>query len=85
MADAVEAARQDVQEKAADELGGVEDHGLDPVAALDPAVLPFEGDAPVIEPNEAAVRDRHAVGVAGEIGEHGFWSGERPLGVDHPV
>ena len=28
MADAVEAAGQDVQEKAADELGGVERHGL---------------------------------------------------------
>jgi hypothetical protein len=39
MADAVEAARQDMQEKAADELGGVEHHGLEPVAAFDPVVL----------------------------------------------
>ena len=31
---------QDVQEKAADELGGVERHGLEPVAAFDPVVLP---------------------------------------------
>jgi hypothetical protein len=31
VADAVEAARQDVQEKAADELGGVERHGAEPV------------------------------------------------------
>jgi len=43
MADAVEAAGQDVQEKAADELGGVERHGLEPVTAFDPVVLPFEG------------------------------------------
>ena len=35
MADAVEAGRQHVQEKAADELVGVERHGLEPVAAFD--------------------------------------------------
>ena len=45
LADAVEAAWQDVQEKAADELGGVERHGPEPVAAFDPVVLPLEGDA----------------------------------------
>ena len=38
VASAVEAAGQDVQEKAADELGGVERH-LEPVAAFDPVVL----------------------------------------------
>ena len=45
MADAVEAARQHVQEKAADELAGVERHGLEPVAAFDAVVLPLEGHA----------------------------------------
>jgi hypothetical protein len=49
MADAVEAARQHVHEKAADELGGVERHGLEPVAAFDPVVLPCESDARVVE------------------------------------
>ena len=39
MSDAVEAARQHVQEKAADELVGVERHGLEPVAAFDAVVL----------------------------------------------
>ena len=39
VADAVEAARQHVQEKAADELAGVERHGLEPVAAFDAVVL----------------------------------------------
>ena len=42
MADAVEAAWQHVQEKAADELVGRERHGLEPVAAFDPIVLPLE-------------------------------------------
>ena len=60
MADAVEAARQDVQEKAADELGGVERHGLEPVAAFDPVVLPFEGDALVVERDEPGVGDGDA-------------------------
>jgi len=49
VADAVEAARQDVQEKAADELVGRERHRLEPVAALDPVVLPLEGDALLVE------------------------------------
>jgi len=71
MSDAVEAARQDVQEKAA--LVGVERHRLEPVAALDPVVLPLEGDALLVERNETRIRDRDAVGVAGEIGEDGLW------------
>jgi hypothetical protein len=60
------------QEKAADELGGVERHGLEPAAAFDAAVLPFEGDAGPIERDEPGVGDRDAVGVAGEIGGHGL-------------
>src|SRR5271165_6825028 len=56
VADAVEAARQHVQEKAADELGRVEGHGLEPVAAFDPVVLPFEGDARLVEGDETGVR-----------------------------
>ena len=39
VADAMETAGQHMQEKAADELGGVERHGLEPIAAFDPVVL----------------------------------------------
>ena len=84
MADAVEAARQHVEEEAADELVGRERHGLEPVAAFDPIVFPLEGDTLVIERDEPGVRDRDAVGVAGEIGEDGLRPGERSLGVDDP-
>ena len=42
VADAVETVWQDVEEKAADELGGVERHGPEPVAAFDPVVLPLK-------------------------------------------
>ena len=65
MADAVEAARQHVQEKAADELVGVERHGLEPVAAFDAVILPLEGDALLVERDETGVRDGDAMGVAG--------------------
>jgi hypothetical protein len=61
VADAVEAAGQHVQEKPADELGGVECHGREAVAAFDPVVLAFEGHARVIEGNEPGVRDRDAM------------------------
>jgi hypothetical protein len=84
VSDAVEAAWRHVQEKAADELVGREGHGLEPVASLDPIVLPLEGDPLAVERNEAGVRDRDAVGVAGEIGENGLRPSERPLGVDDP-
>ena len=85
MADAVKATRQHMQEKAADEFGGVERHGLEAVAAIDAIVLPFEGDALLVERNEPGVGYRDAVGVAGEVGEHGLRSGEGSLGVDEPV
>ena len=39
MADAVEAARQHVQEKAADELGRVERHGLGAFRSVDAIIL----------------------------------------------
>ena len=84
MADAVEAARQDVEEETADELGRVERHGPEPVSAFDAVVLPLEGDALVVQRHEPGVRDCDAVGVAGEVGEDGLRPGERPLGVDDP-
>jgi hypothetical protein len=45
----VEAGGQHVQDKAADERGRSERPGPEPVAAPDPVVLPFEGDAGVVE------------------------------------
>jgi hypothetical protein len=41
VADAVVAAGQHVHERAADELGGVERHSPEPVAAFDAVVLPL--------------------------------------------
>src|SRR5262245_18903657 len=79
VADAVEAARQDMDEKAADELGCCEGHALVSIAALDPVVLPLEGDALLIERDQAAVGDGDAMGVARQIGQHRLGAAERAL------
>ena len=48
-------------------------------------VLPAEGDAIVLEADEAMVGDGDAVGVAGKIVENVFGSTEGRLGVDDPI
>ena len=85
VADAVEAAGQHVDEEAADELVARQRHDLVPLAAFDAVVLPPEGDAVVVEGDQAAVGDGDAVGVAREIGEHRLGPGERALGSRRPT
>ena len=84
VADAVEALWQHVDEEAADELVGGERHALLAVAALDAVILPSEGDAVLVEGDQAAVGDGDAVGIARQIGQHGLWTAERTLGIDDP-
>ena len=48
-------------------------------------VFVLEGDAPLVAADQAAVRDGDAVGVAGEIGEHGLGPGGGRLGIDDPI
>jgi hypothetical protein len=55
MADAVEALWQHMDEEAADELVFGERHPLLTVAALDAVILPSEGDAVLVEGDQAAV------------------------------
>lgn len=78
MPDAVESLWQHVEQEAADELVGGKRHELLPVGAF------AEGDAALVEADEAAVRDRDPVRVARQVGEHRFRAGEGRLGVDHP-
>src|SRR5215468_9692159 len=77
VADAVEAVWQDVNEEAADELVGGKRHRLVSIAAFDPIVLPPEGDAVSVVCDQATIGDSDAVGVAGEIGQHGRGPAER--------
>ena len=72
MADAVEAVGQDVHQEASDEFVGVQRHGAMAVGAVAPVVLVAERHARLVERDQAAVRDGDAVGVARQIGQHGF-------------
>src|SRR3546814_7911925 len=85
VADAVESARQGVEQEAAEELVSRERHDLLPSGAGLAVVLVPEGDALLIEAEEAAVRYRAPVGVARQVGEHGLGPGDRRLGIDHPA
>lgn len=77
-----EALGQGVLEEAPDELDGVEGHHPDPPAAA--VVLRTERNPTVPERYQAPVRDRHPMGVPGQVLQHRLRTGERPLGVDHP-
>ena len=57
MADAVDPARQDVEQQAANELVGAEGHDLPPVGAAAAIVLVAERHSAAVEPDQAAVGD----------------------------
>jgi hypothetical protein len=64
VADAVKAARQHVQQEAAHELLGAQAHRFVAHLSMFAVVLPAEGDAAIIQGDEARVGDRHPMGVA---------------------
>ena len=84
VANAVEAARQHVNEEAANELGDRKRHRLLPIATFDPVILPFERDGAVSERDQPAVGDGDAMGVARQVGQNGRGPAERSLGIDNP-
>jgi|SRR4029077_17903114 hypothetical protein len=84
MADAVEAFGQHMDEEAADELVDGEGHRLVSRRSFAAVVLPLEGDAVVVEREQAAVGDGDAVRIAGQISQHRLGSAEWALGIDHP-
>src|SRR3546814_7870886 len=63
----------------------LEGHDLLAVGAALAIILVTEGDRGIVEADEAAVRYRNAVGVAGQIGEHGLGPSERRLGINNPA
>jgi hypothetical protein len=60
---------------------GWQGHHLGLVASLGPVVFPFEGNAGLVEGDEAGIGDGDAMGVAGEIGEYRLGSAERYYGL----
>src|SRR3546814_13229400 len=85
VADAVESARQGVEEEAADELVGGEGHDLLPSGAGLAIILVAEGDPGIVEAEEAAVRYGDPLGVPRQIGEHRPGPRNRPFGITHPA
>jgi len=83
VADADEAAWEQVQQEAAEELVGGQAHDAPPVAMS--GVSPAEADLAVSEADQPAVGDADAMGIRAEIAQRVLGSAEGPLGVDDPV
>ena len=82
VADAVKSVRQHMDQKAANELIGIQRSCLLAVAV--PVILPAEADLAVVHGHQAVVGDGDAVGIPADVVEDLCRPGERPLGVDHP-
>jgi len=84
VADALEAARQNVLHKALYELGAGQAY-----CALLATTLAIDSDAKghlvIVDRDDTLVGDRHAVGVAAQILEHLGRTAEGLLGIHHPV
>ena len=83
VADAHEAAGEQVQEEAAQEL--IDGQAHEPLLVAVSGISPAEGDVAVGEGNESVVGDGDAVGVGTEIAQGVIRSAEGPLGIDDPV
>ncbi len=83
MADAYEPCREDVQDKAAQELLGTQAHEFDFVAVG--VVTPAELHPFAVEADEAVVGDCHAMCVASQILEHSSSAGKRRFCIHHPI
>ena len=83
VADADEAAWQQMEQEPAQELLDSQSH--EPLFVAVGGVAPAEGDVAVGDSDQSAVGDGDAMGVSAEIAQHVFRSSEGPLGVDHPI
>src|SRR5665213_984888 len=83
VADAYEAAWQQVEQKAAQELVDRQSH--EPLLVGVRGISPAEGDVALLKGDQSAVGDGDAVGVAAEIAQRVFRSSEGRLGIDDPV
>ena len=83
--DAVETRWQNMHQEAADELVRMERHRLVvSLWAIKPVILPLEGDAFVVEGDQAAVGDGDAVGVAREVTQDFLWATKWAFAINHP-
>jgi hypothetical protein len=73
-----------MDEEATDELGRGQPHHLLAVARFDAVILPAEGDGLGIGADQTGVRDRHAVSISAQVGQHGLRPPKWRLGIDVP-
>ena len=83
--DAMEALWQDMHQEAAGELVRIEGHHSISLVTFDAIVLPLEGDALVIERDQAAIGDGDAMGVAREVAQDFLGAPEWAFAVDDPL
>jgi hypothetical protein len=83
VADAHEAARQHVEQEAAEELIDWQIH--DPLAVTVCGIAPSERDFAIGKSKQPVVGDGNAVSVVAEIAQHVFGTAEGRLGINHPV
>jgi hypothetical protein len=74
---------QDVQQKAPNELVGVESHLTRLIGAA--IVSPTKSDLAAVETQQPMIGNRHSMSVAPEVIKYLSGPAKRPLGVDHPI
>ncbi len=80
---ALEPVRQHVQQETPDKFIGGQRHRFHlPATAV---ILPLKAHLIVFDIEQAVIRDSHAVGIPAHIVEHLLGTGERALGIDHPL
>ena len=85
MSDFDEALGQDVQQEAPDKLGAGDGQGLRSGVIRIVLVGEADGAGGFVHVQDAVVGDADPVGVAREIGEDNFGTGEGRFGVDDPL
>ena len=83
VADADKTLREDVQQEAAKEVGGLESHDLFAMAVA--VILPAEGDLAVLESQQPVIGKGHFVGVAAQVVEHLGGTTEGRFGINDPL
>ena len=83
VADAHETGRQQMEQKAAQELIDSQSH--EPLLVAVRGISPAEGDLAIGESDQPGVRDGDAMSVCAEIAQHMLRSAEGRLGIDDPV
>ncbi len=83
MAETLEAGGQDMQQEAPDEFDGIEGH--EPLAVAMGIVFPPKGHPPLLQRQQAPIRDRHTMRITREILQHRPRATSGGLGIYDPL